>query len=347
MAISVIFAGEIQLLGNIKKVLVTGGTGFLGAYIIRELVEKGYAVTALRRKSTLPFFIPATVFEKVEWIEGDLFDMVAIEEAVQGVDAIIHAAAMVSFHKKDRGVLYKTNVEGTANIVNAAIDNNIARLVHVSSVAAIGRTAGGGEVTEGKKWSDSHINTHYAISKYKAEMEVWRGMGEGLNVAIVNPSTIIGYGDWNQSSCAIFKNVYQEFPWYTDGINGFVAVEDVAKATVLLMESDISGERYILNGENIAFRELFNTIADGFNKKKPTRKATALMGAIAWRIESVKAFFSGKKPLLTRETAKVAQSITNFNNSKILAALPGFYFTPLKESITKACKNYLNPVQPL
>lgn len=334
-------------MATINKVLVTGGTGFLGAYIISELVQKGYAVRAIRRKNSLPFFIPTSILEKVEWVEGDLFDMVALEEAVQGVDAIIHAAAVVSFHKKDRGLLYKTNVEGTANIVNTAIEYNINRLIHVSSVAAIGRTAGGGEVTEGKKWSDSHINTHYAISKYKAEMEVWRGMGEGLNVAIVNPSTIIGYGDWNQSSCAIFKNVYQEFPWYTDGINGFVAVEDVAKATVLLMESDISGERFIINGANISFRELFNTIAEGFNKKKPSKKATAFMGAIAWRMEAIKSFFSGKKPLLTRETAKVAQSITHFNNSKILAALPGFYFTPLKESITKACKKYQDTVQPL
>lgn len=331
---------------TIKKVLVTGGTGFLGAYIISELVNKGYAVTALRRKTVLPFFIPSKTFDDVEWVEGDLFDMVALDEAMKDVDAVIHAAAVISFHKTERPLLYKTNVEGTANVVNAALENNITRFVQVSSVAALGRSATGEEVTESKKWEDNKVNTHYAISKYKAEMEVWRGVGEGLNAVIVNPSTIIGYGDWNQSSCAIFKNVYREFPWYTDGVNGFVAVEDVARATVLLMESTISGERFILNGENMSFRELFNNIADGFQKKHPWRKATALMGTIAWRLESVKALFSGKKPLLSRESAKVAQSVTNFNNSKILAALPGFYFSSLRESILNACKKYLAAVQP-
>jgi dihydroflavonol-4-reductase len=163
----------------------------------------------------------------------------------------------------------------------------------------------------------------------------------------VNPSTVLGYGDWNMSSCAIFKNVYKEFPWYTTGINGFVGVEDVARATVLLMESDLRGERFIVNSENWSFQQLLNTIADGFGKKHPSKEATRLMGSIAWRLEKLKSAFSGKKPLLTRESARVAHSITYFDNNKILKSLPGFTFTPLAHSIKSACERYLAQRQPL
>lgn len=336
-----------SLLKNGSKILVTGGTGFLGAYIIQELVRKGYTVRALRRSPKLPFFIDASVMEKVEWVEGDILDVVALEEAMQGAAAVIHSAATVSFHKSDRHLMYKTNVEGTSNVVNTALENQVTRFVHVSSVAAIGRSNLGDEVTEEKKWDNSPVNTHYANSKYAGEMEVWRGMGEGLDIVVANPSTIIGYGDWNTSSCSLFKNIYNGFPWYSDGINGFVDVEDTARAIVLLMESEKSGERYIINGDNWGFQQLFNSIADGFNTKRPWREATPLLGQIAWRIEKIKSWFTGKKPPITRENAKVAHSKTYFSNRKILDALPGFAFTPLHQSIENACKKYLNRVQPL
>ena len=327
------------------KIFITGGTGFLGSYIIKELIAKGYSVRALRRSAKLPFYLPPVVFENVEWIEGDILDVVILDEAIRGVDAVIHAAASVSFHKHDRPLMYKTNIEGTANVVNAAIEHNISRLVHISSVAAIGRTANGDTVTEEKTWVESKAHSHYAITKYRAEMEAWRGMGEGLNVVIANPSTIIGYGDWNTSSCALFKNVYNEFPWYSNGINGFVDVEDAARAIVLLMEENISGERFIINSDNWPFQKLFNTIATAFRKKQPTREGTPLLAALAWRMEKVKSFFTGDKPLLTKETARIAHSKTNFSNRKILKALPGFSFTPLEQSIENACKKYLNQSQ--
>ncbi|MEO5683379.1 MAG: NAD-dependent epimerase/dehydratase family protein [Chitinophagaceae bacterium] len=323
------------------KIFVTGGTGFLGAYIIKELLQKGYTVRAIRRTNKLPFFIPATVFNKVEWVEGDVLDTAALENAMDGIDAVIHSAAMVSFVTADHQLMLKTNIEGTANVVNAALLKNIKRLVHISSVAALGRTSNGETVTEKKQWEDSRINTQYAVSKYNAEMEVWRGIGEGLNAIIVNPSTILGYGDWNNSSCAIFKNIYKEFPWYSNGINGFVAVEDVARATVLLMESDISNERFILNGDSWSFRQIFNSIADSFGKKRPQREATPLLAAIAWRAEKIKAFFNDKPSLLTKESARIAQTITYFDNSKVCSALPGFIFTPLDTCIRNACNHYL------
>jgi nucleoside-diphosphate-sugar epimerase len=331
----------------LTKILVTGGTGFIGAYIIKELVEKGYAVRAIRHSKAIPFFMPAHINDKVEWVPGDVLDVIALDEAMEGVDAVIHAAAKVSFHDTDRRTLYKINIEGTANVVNLALEKNIDRLVHISSVAAIGRTITGETITEDKKWLPGKWHTTYAISKYHAELEVWRAAAEGLNAVILNPSTVIGYGDWSTSSCAIFKSVYKEFPWFTKGINGFVAVTDVAKAAVLLMESGHSSERFIINGDNWTFQQLFNTIADGFGKKHPPKEATPFLGSMAWRMEKLKGMLSGKRPLLTRESARVAQSITYFDNSKLLKSLPGFSFTPLEKAIKKDCEQYLANLQPL
>lgn len=326
-------------------VLVTGGTGFLGSYIIKQLVERGYAVRAIRRSNKLPSWISKEIFEdtstgSVDWVEGDVLDVVALQDAMEGVDTVIHSAAIVSFVKKDRNEMYKVNVGGTANVVNMALEKNVRRLVHISSVAALGRTAGGSRVNEEKKWEESKVNTHYAKSKLKAELQVWRGFSEGLEGVILNPSTILGYGDWNSGSCALFKNVYEEFKWYSPGINGFVDVEDVARATILLMESKINEERFIINGDNWPFKKLQDTIADGFGKKHPYKQTTPLLMALAWRIEKLKSMFTGKRPLLTKESAKVAQSQTWFENGKILKALPEFSFTPLEESIKKACEKY-------
>jgi nucleoside-diphosphate-sugar epimerase len=329
------------------KILITGGTGFLGAYIIKALIQKGYSVRAIRRSSKLPSYISSSVFDKVEWVDGDILDVISLQEAMEDVDTVIHSAAIVSFNKKDRKQLYQVNVEGTANVVNMALEKNVRRLVHISSVAAIGRTAGGGEVDEEKKWEESKINTHYAKSKFKAELEVWRGASEGLSTVILNPSTILGHGDWDHGSSAIFKTIYNEFKWYSPGINGFVDVEDVARAAVLLMESDITEQRYIVNGDNWHFRKLMDTMASNFQKKKPSRQTTPFLMNIAWRMEKLKSFFSGHKPLLTKESARIAHSKTYFKNDKILKALPGFSFTPLEESIARACGNYLEGARKL
>jgi dihydroflavonol-4-reductase len=325
-------------------ILVTGGTGFLGAYIIKELVEKGHTVRAIRRSSKLPSFIPSAVFDKVEWVEGDVLDINALENAMEGIETVIHSAAVVSFIKKERENMYRVNVDGTANMVNIALEKNVRRMIHISSVAALGRTAGGGHVDEDKKWEESKINTHYAKSKYKAEIELWRGFSEGLTGVILNPGTILGFGDWNNSSCAIFKNVYEEFKWYSAGINGFVDVQDVARAVVLFAENNITEERFIINGDNWPFQQLQDTMANSFNKKRPSGKATSFLMALAWRLEKLKSLFTGKKPLLTKESARVAQSKTYFDNDKILKALPGFSFTPLEETVKTACTRYLGTI---
>jgi len=324
-----------------NKILITGGTGFLGAYIIKTLIEKGYTVRAIRRSNNLPAYIPKEIFDKVEWVEGDILDVVSLEDAMEGIGTVIHSAAIVSFSEKHRKQMYLVNVEGTANVVNIALEKDIKRFVHISSIAAVGRKGDGGHVNEEKKWEESKVNTHYAKSKYRSELEVWRGMSEGLNAVILNPSTLLGYGDWNSGSSAIFKNVYNEFKWYTSGINGFVDVEDVAAVTVLLMESDITEERFIINGDHWPFRKLMDVMAENFKKKKPAKEASAFLLDIAWRMEKIKSFFTRKKPLLTKESAKVATSKTYFENDKFLAAFPQFRFTPLDQTISKACGKYM------
>lgn len=328
-----------------KTVFITGGTGFIGSYIIKNLVEKGYVVRAIRRSNKMPVYIPKKILDSVQWLEGDVLDIVSLSDAMQGVDAVIHSAAIVSFSKKERHQMYHVNVEGTANVVNAAVENRIKRFLHISSVAALGRTTKTETVTEQKKWEENKNNTNYAISKHHAELHVWRGFAEGLEGVVINPSTVLGYGDWHQSSCAIFKNAYREFPWYTKGVNGFVGVEDVAEAAIRLLFSEITQQKFIVNADNWSFQQLFNTIADGFHKKPPHKEATKSMGEIAWRLEKLKEMITGKKALLTKETAKVAHSKTSFDNSAALQALPGFQFTPLETVIKKACEKYLEALQ--
>lgn len=323
------------------KIFITGGTGFLGAYIIQSLVEKGHAVRALRRASSrLPSFIPATIWNQVEWVEGDVLDIVALEEGMAGADAVVHAAAIVSFEKEARDEMYKVNIDGTCNVVNIALEAGVKRLLHVSSVAALGRTQNATVVSEKKAWVDSKANTHYAITKHEAEIQAWRGFAEGLEGVIINPSTILGFGNWHQSSCAIFKNAYKEFPWYTNGINGFVGVDDVVNAAVSLLFSNVNEKRFIVNAENRSFQSLFTTIAEGFGKKPPHRLANKTLSEIAWRVEALKGALTGNKPLLSRETAKISHSQTSIDNSALLAAIPGFAYTPLDTVIEKACASY-------
>jgi nucleoside-diphosphate-sugar epimerase len=195
-------------------------------------------------------------------------------------------------------------------------------------------------VTEKKAWEENKNNTHYAITKHHAEMHAWRGFAEGLEGAIINPSTILGYGNWHQSSGAIFRNAYKGFPWYTKGVNGFVGVEDAAEAAVRLLLSDINEQRFIVNAENRSFQSLLTAMAEGFGKCPPHRYANRSMSEVAWRLEKIKAFFTGNKPLLSKETAKVAHSQTSFDNAALLNALPGFGFSPLDTVIKKTCMHY-------
>ena len=314
-------------------IFVTGASGLVGSHLIQSLIEKGMPVRALYRQ-TIPTFKGA---EKVSWIKGDILDIAILEEAMQGISQVYHCAAIVSFSPKQADTMLHANVEGTANVVNACLQHKIQKLVYVSSVAALGRIRQGAPVDETMNWTPETSNSIYGKSKFLAEMEVWRGMGEGLNVAIVNPVIILGAGDWNKGSSEIFKSAYNEFPWYTTGVSGFVDVMDVVDAMQILMQSDVQGQRYILSGANLPYQEIFTRIANAFNKRPPSKKVTPLLAAIVWRLEAVKGFFTGKTPLLTKETAATAQAVVNFDNTKFLKAFPSFTYRTIEDTINRTC----------
>lgn len=337
-----LFSPKSTIINNQSAILVTGGTGFIGAYIIKELIQQGLPVMAIKRPTAeIPAFIDSYIFNQVKWIEGDILDITSLKDAMHEVGAIIHAAAIVSFNKSDRNNMYHVNVEGTKNVVNTALETGVKKMIHISSVAAIGRKLTGGTVNEKAQWEDDKANTHYAISKHNAELEVWRGFAEGLKGVILNPATVLGYGNWDAGSCGLFKSAYNEFKWYTRGINGFTDVEDLARITAEFVKADVNEERFIVCNDNWPFQKLFDTMANAFGKKKPSKEATLFLSGIAWRTEKIKSLLSSKKPLLTKESAKVANSFTEFDNTKLLNALPQFTYTALEETIKKACKKYL------
>jgi nucleoside-diphosphate-sugar epimerase len=314
-----------------KKIFITGATGLLGSYLIKELTAQDTKIKALYRNE-IPFSD-----KNIDWIKGDISDISLLEETLAGVDEVYHCAGKVSFNPKDKQELFKTNIEGTANVVNACLDAGVRKLVHVSSVSALGRIRENNFVNESMQWSEETSNSVYGKSKYLAEMEVWRGIAEGLNALIVNPTIILGGNGWDRSSAEIFKTVYKEFPYYSEGVTGFVDVKDVVKAMITLMHSDNSGERFIISAENASYKQLFEMIAAAFNKKPPHKKITPFMAAAVWRFEAVKSLFTGKAPFITKETARTALAKVYFDNSKLLDRIPTFTYTPLNESVERIC----------
>ena len=314
-------------------ILITGASGLVGSHLVTQLVKDGKQVRALYR-SSIPVMPEA---DKVEWVRGDILDVVALEEAMVNVEQVYHCAAIVSFNPKKKAALHQTNVEGTANVVNACLSAGIRKLLFVSSVAALGRIRENTAINESMNWSEETSNSEYGKTKYFSEIEVWRGIGEGLDAVIVNPVIILGASDWEKGSSGLFKSAYDEFPWYTEGTSGFVDVADVVKAMILLMESTISSERFILCADSMPYREIFTQMANNFNKKPPHKKVTPLLAAIVWRLEAVKAMFTGKDPLLTKETARTAAAKVRFDNTKLKKFFPGFQYIPVEDSLKRIC----------
>jgi len=313
-------------------ILVTGGSGLVGSELISQLLALGNKIKAIYNSTRLTIS-----HQNLIPVKCDILDTAALEEAMQGVTQLYHCAAMVSFSAKNKDQLLKINIEGTANVVNAALDAGVTKMVHVSSVSALGRIRENETVTEEMNWTEESSNSVYGKSKYLGEMEVWRGIGEGLQAVIVNPSLIFGSGDWNKGSSEIFRSVYNEFPWYTEGVTGVIDVKDVARAMILLMNSEINKQRFILNAENLSYKEVFTNIAKCFGKKPPHKKVTPFIAAIVWRLEAIKSMFTGKDALVTKETARTALAKVYFDNNKILKALPGFQFTQINETIKNIC----------
>ncbi len=330
-------------------ILVTGGTGLLGSHLIRQLLREGKKVRATFRKGSdrsvlekaLEYYKPdpPEILENLEWQEADLLDVTVFEKLLEGVTQVYHCAALVSFDSSDQDKLMEVNPTITANLVNATLDFPIEKLVHVSSVAALGRKSQSGHIDEKSSWVDGKQNSVYAKSKYLSELEVWRGIQEGLNAVIVNPSIILGAGHWTQGSSALFHTIAGGFKYYTLGANAYVDVRDVVSIMIRLMESDIKGERFVVAAENISYKKFFEYVAHSLGVKTPHKEVQPWLSGIIWRIEKLRSFFTGKKPVVTRETARTAQSTYYYENDKVKKQLQ-FEFRPVKETVRDITHEY-------
>lgn len=315
-------------------ILVTGATGFLGTELIQQLSRQGLKLRALKRKtSVVPDLLRNN--KQIEWVDADINDLSSLEDAFENIAQVYHCAALVSFDPKDKARLLKINIEGTSNIVNLC-NHFGARLLHVSSVAALGNAKKGALITEKDFWEYDAKAHAYAISKYEAEMEVWRGIAEGLDAVIVNPSVIIGAAAGFKGSGAIFKLVKDGLSFYTSGATGIVDVEDVAKSMISLMNSSESAERFTISAENYHYQEFFTTIANGLGVKAPAREAKAWMLGIAWRAAKLASLFTGKAAALTRDAARSSLNESLYSNEKIKNTID-IKFKPLKQSIAEIC----------
>ncbi|RYE20247.1 MAG: NAD-dependent epimerase/dehydratase family protein [Sphingobacteriales bacterium] len=320
-------------------ILVTGASGFVGQHLVRMLSAKQQPVKAIYNSTPPPAEVAS--LPNVTWQQCDLLDIFEVEDAMKGVDDIYHCAGIVSFNPKDKQKVLHFNVESTTNIVNQALEQGIRKMIYVSSVAALGRSEEQKEITEEEQWEESKYNSAYGSSKYLAESEVWRGVAEGLNAVIVNPSTILGEGNWDKGSARLIKVVYDEFPFYTEGITGWVDVQDVVKALYMLMQSDITNERFIVSEGNHEFREVFTLMANAMGRKPPHIKASGWMTGLVWRWNVLRNALFGKQITVTKETAAIAMKQSFYNNTKLLEALPGFSYTPFKQTVERMAKAYL------
>lgn len=325
-------------------ILITGATGLIGAHLALRLTENGRPVRALYRhlasqektKNLFRIYGKAHLFEKIQWAQGDITDIPSLERAFENVEQVYHCAALISFNPKDEEKLRKTNIEGTANMVNLALDFGVKKFCHVSSVAALGDLAEHETVlTEETPWNPEKQHSDYAISKYGSEMEVWRAHQEGLQAVVINPGVVLGPGFWNEGSGVIFSSIQKGFPFYSLGSTGFVAVTDVVSAMEKLMESEVSGERFTLVGEHLILRDLAFAIADALKARRPSIKVSPSFTRVAIAMDWLASLF-GKNRKLFSETSKAFHRHKIFSAEKILET--GFVFTPVIEYIPEIVK---------
>ncbi|MDD4107212.1 MAG: NAD-dependent epimerase/dehydratase family protein [Prolixibacteraceae bacterium] len=331
-------------------IFVTGGTGLIGSHILYALVTKGEKVKALKRKSsnlenvvkTFSYYCenPEERFAEIDWLDGDILDYFELEKLLSGVEQVYHCAAIVSFNPADRDKIIRNNVEGTANMVNAAIENSVQKFCHVSSVAALGSASDGSWVNEETDWAAAKKITGYAESKFYSETEIWRGIEEGLDAVIVNPSIVLGPGNWDSGSSQLFKRIWKGMKFYTKGITGFVDVRDLVNAMILLMNDDnfkiCKNQRYILNADNLSYKSVFFKIADSLDRPRPKYYASKCLLNVAWRASLLFKLITGTKPLITREIATSSNSVKKIDGSKISRIL-NFEYLPVFSSIEQTC----------
>jgi dihydroflavonol-4-reductase len=331
-------------------ILVTGGTGLLGSHLLYSLVRDGLPVRAIHRPSSKIEEVKHVfsyygsegpeLFKKIEWVNADILIRESIDEVMDGVTQAYHAAAIVSFDPRERAKLITANLEGTANIVNACLDHGVQKLCHVSSTAALGSNPTGGPVSEEMMWIPDKSHSGYSISKFKSEMEVWRGIEEGLNAVIVNPSIILGPGFWEKSSSRMFREIYKGLRFYMNGVTGYVWVNDVVNSMRFLMDSAISGERYIVSSENLSYKNVFDMIAAALGVKAPSVEAGPFLAALAWRLDAFRSWF-GANRVITRETVNAGRSHNRFSNQKI-REVSGIRFRDIQPVIREVAKYFLD-----
>lgn len=331
-------------------ILVTGGTGLLGSHLLFDLVNSGKPVRAVKRKTSNTETVKKIfsyysdkadeLFDRIQWTDGDIMDFASMEDALEGIDIVYHAGAVVSFYPSDHKAMLRTNIEGTANLVNLCIEKKIKKFCYVSSVAVLGRAVNTGISDETTWWQPSKKNSVYAKSKFGAEREVWRGIEEGLNAYIVNPSVILGPGFWDGGNSGLFSLVWKGLKYYTRGINGYIDVRDLSKAMIMLMESDISGERFIVSAENCSYQQIFDYMAKYLGVPAPKINVPPSLTDIAWRVEAVRSFIMRTKPEVTREMATTTAQVYTYSNEKIKKAI-GFDFKPIEQSIKETCEIFM------
>lgn len=333
-------------------ILVTGGTGLVGSHLLYELLNSGEKVKVLIRKESKPDFIKKVFswysdegrkyFDEINWVNGNLLDIFSIEDALKDVDKIYNCAAMVSLKPEEKDMIMKTNIVGTANLVNAALHKGIDKICHVSSIAALGKTLNSSVITEKSNWINTGKKSVYGLSKYLGEQEVWRGIEEGLDAVIVNPSFIIGPGNWNNGSAKIFQTVWDGMPFYPDGCNGYVDVKDVSKVMIRLMKSGIKNERFIISAGNIPYKDLLIMIANNLGKKSPFIKINPLLGKIGWRFDRLISVF-GFKTSIQKEVIGYIFSKYNYSNDKIKKAI-NYSFIPIEKSIEQTAEIFIREI---
>ena len=325
-------------------IFVTGGTGLVGSHILLRLAKEGMSFKALKRETSslqicetvFSHYAAKDLFAKINWETGDVNDIPSLENAMEDCSRVLHCAGIVSFHPAEAELMRKVNIEGTANVANVALSKRIKKLGYVSSIAALGRNSTVGIVDEECYFKATKLDSNYALSKYYAEQEVWRASQEGLDVVIVNPSVILGPGDWNKGSSQIFQKIHSGLKFYTAGSTGYVDVMDVANSLVDLLLSLVKNERFIVNGANLKYRDCFDRIAIALGNPKANIKVTPFLKELAWRFEKVRSFITSKTPLLTKETANSAMTDGSYSTEKIKKEID-FQFTPIEQTIKKYC----------
>lgn len=339
-------------------VFVTGGTGLVGSHLLLSLLENGEKVRALKRSTSNISQVQKVfswytgeaevLFNKIEWVNGDMLDIFSLEPLLEGVESVYHCAAIVSFDSRTRKQMLSNNIEGTANLVNASLNTGVKKICHVSSVSALGKTNNGEPINEETNWIPSKRNTGYSESKFFSETEIWRGVEEGLEAVIVNPSIIIGPGRWQEGSPAFFRVIQQGLPFYTLGSTGYVGISDVVTAIQTLMDpvnfDKAKNQRFLLNSENLTFREFFTQVSVALGKPAPRIPVSRTMLSFVWRILAVWTWISGKPSPVTRETATSSSSHTAFDGSKI-SRMFNFQYRPVKEAVRSTAGIYIRDHQ--